>query len=391
MLQIKDRILFFITLFDEMGNENCIADGGCPHEMYITFVNWSGSTIELDPNENCENSKCECSHYGFYAAHGKFRQGYCPSQSLNNNTQCNIRVSGREGSAVCPEGWIRFRWVDNRSHKLWITYNAAGWTDFQNKSFVSASIYGTTAMSVTVVEEGEWAYKVTVSPVVEGKRSQQGSYAGECAEDRVIGGIKLAGNVLVGAVAKGLIPKRKNEARVCFYDDTPGILSTAWQVGAHLSIHFDHVVGAVASRGGFTTAIQEMARRCPGSISKIQFWCHGGAKGRVLSGNKPLQFGLDGEPDDFEPLLGKCEGATLWFRSCSTFATTDEDKGFPGEKATRIADALIQKYGFSMVAGHTNTIRYEQSCMFVRRAGRWYGPKTAMMTQDAEIEDYFQF
>ncbi len=147
--------------------------------MFIYIANHSGETIELDPNDRCENKKCEVSHYGFYAAHGKFCDtGFLPSKHLKTGFQSEIRVSSREAAIILPAGWIRYRWTNDTNAKLLIDYSDAGWGGLQNMPNVSAKIHGTKKYSVAVTEEGHRSYKVTITPAAASSNPFQGIYTG---------------------------------------------------------------------------------------------------------------------------------------------------------------------------------------------------------------------
>jgi hypothetical protein len=279
--------------------------------------------------------------------------------------------------------------IDATSTKVKIEYNAAGWSDFQNRTFVRAVVVKG-SIGVEVVETGERRYCLTITE--DGKSIDE---AGLEAEDRVKVGLKLAGNAILGLVSKPILEiidaTKKTNCNVVLHDLSPmDLLSTVWWAGSTFSVHFDKRIGCHESYGSFREGIRQVAESCK-SIKKIQFWCHGGSQGKVFCGNELISFGLNGERDDFEPLMGKVNGATIWFRSCSTLASGDDDRGLPGEKGTEIADHLISKYGFRIVAGHTATIKFMQECLYARYQGSWYGPKASGVTQDAEIEDFFDF
>ncbi len=144
-----------------MGNSSCVATGGAPHQVTIKVINLSGGTIELDPSRTCD---CGEGHGGFNAKHGKFNGS--PFASMDTGLECIFRVSGREASAVCPEGWVQYRWRLDNNIKLRIEYNAAGWTDLQNRSFVSAAIVQSTKKyGVEVITINDWSYEIKLAPV----------------------------------------------------------------------------------------------------------------------------------------------------------------------------------------------------------------------------------
>jgi hypothetical protein len=163
-----------------MGNQSCVSTGGAPHQMTIELINTSGGDIELDPSKICE---CPERHQGFHAAHGKFN--FEPARSIHNGYKTIIKVSGREASAVNPVGWIQYRWCENHSAKLYLDYNSAGWTDLQNRSFISAICRGTNKYGVSVEQVDNRGYKITITPFAQ--VSTTVASGGQYAEDRIMG------------------------------------------------------------------------------------------------------------------------------------------------------------------------------------------------------------
>ena len=127
-----------------MGNTNCVADGGTPHEMKIRLTNYTPFTFHLDDEAVC-CSKCQ-HHRGFSAESGKFVQGHEPAQRIGPNDSMTTHVSGRESSAVVPDGWIQYIVSDSDGRqpkcKVRINYSGAGWSSFQNKTVVECLIIG---------------------------------------------------------------------------------------------------------------------------------------------------------------------------------------------------------------------------------------------------------
>lgn len=141
-----------------MGNNNCVADGGSPHQMTITIVNRSGVDFELDPEQQC---LCEAQHSGFYAVYGKFN--HKPQVNLSNGgTPSIINVSGREGSAVCPQGWIRYRATKNHKAIFRISYSSVGWISLCNSSYVRGCVY-CNDLGVNVCAVGDRSYEISLN------------------------------------------------------------------------------------------------------------------------------------------------------------------------------------------------------------------------------------
>jgi hypothetical protein len=128
----------------KMGNTNCVADGGTPHKMTITLSNATPYIFVLDKSARC-CSKCN-EHCGFSAESGKFVNGHVPPIEIKPNASSDIHVSGRESSAVVPDGWIQYEIHDPLGNatlcKIRVNYSGAGWSSFQNKTVVECIFVG---------------------------------------------------------------------------------------------------------------------------------------------------------------------------------------------------------------------------------------------------------
>jgi hypothetical protein len=90
-----------------MGNELCVATGANPHSMGIYLLNNSSKLLKLSDDGPCG---CSSQHRGFDAVHGKFKAEFAPPQAINaNGGDYKCWVSGRDGSAVKPEGWFSYQ------------------------------------------------------------------------------------------------------------------------------------------------------------------------------------------------------------------------------------------------------------------------------------------
>jgi hypothetical protein len=163
-----------------MGNQSCVASGAAPHQMCIELINSSGGDIELDPSKTCE---CDDRHAGFYAAHGKFNSE--PERRIRSGCSTVISVSGRSGSAVNPVGWIQYRWCSDHKATLYLDYNSAGWSDLQDRSFISAVCKGTNMYGVTVEQLENRRFRITVAPT--SRIPESAASGGQHAEDRIMG------------------------------------------------------------------------------------------------------------------------------------------------------------------------------------------------------------
>ena len=123
--------------------QNCVETGANPHSMGYYLINESSKKLTLS------NEICICgSHYGFSALHGKFKEGWQPQQTIEASGESKCWMSGREGAAVCPVGWIHYKIEGGGILK--IEYNSAGWADLQNRAFIEASILNSSSLKVFV-------------------------------------------------------------------------------------------------------------------------------------------------------------------------------------------------------------------------------------------------
>jgi hypothetical protein len=121
----------------------CVETGANPHSMGFYLINESSKKLTLS------NDICVCgSHYGFSALHGKFKKDWQPQQTIEAGGESKCWMSGRDGAAVCPAGWIIYKIEGGGTIK--IEFNSAGWTDLQNRAFIQASIQNSTSLKVFV-------------------------------------------------------------------------------------------------------------------------------------------------------------------------------------------------------------------------------------------------
>lgn len=175
-----------------MGNK-CVASGGSPHLMTMKIINMSASSLSLS-SKLCE---CDERHRGFSATHGKFLREPC--SVIESSCETTVHVSGREGSAVCPAGWISYDIMGGGN--LQISYNSAGWSDLQDRKYVRADVTNCSSLTVSVVESCEGRFEITVKVRNPGSSSHQSSSAGLAAANRVLPAIEnfIPGGGLVTA------------------------------------------------------------------------------------------------------------------------------------------------------------------------------------------------
>jgi hypothetical protein len=119
------------------GEQSCVETGANPHSMGYILVNRSSKDLTL-----CSDL-CVCQqHRGFNANHGKFKAGWQPGSTVRAGYQDKCWMSGRDGSAVCPEGWIRYDVAGGG--RVEIVFNSGGW------STVFSSGYGMNCAAIQV-------------------------------------------------------------------------------------------------------------------------------------------------------------------------------------------------------------------------------------------------
>ena len=134
------------SILGMLGNDCCVAGGANPHSMGYFLINTSSKKLSLS-NEPCQ-PYCN-RHRGFSAEHGKFKEGWEPRPSIEAGANGKCWMSGREGSAVCPEGWVKYK-IDGGGGNLLIIYNSAGWTDLQNRAYMEVSVSKDSPLKVSV-------------------------------------------------------------------------------------------------------------------------------------------------------------------------------------------------------------------------------------------------
>ena len=126
--------------------QNCVAYGANPHSMGIILINNSSKNLILS------QSLCQCeNHHGFSAVHGKFKPGFEPQSVLRRGCSAKFWMSGREGSAVNPAGWISYYFEGGG--KMNIQYASAGWSDWKDEAFVRASIIDDESLIVDAIRK----------------------------------------------------------------------------------------------------------------------------------------------------------------------------------------------------------------------------------------------
>lgn len=107
-----------------MGNELCTAGGGCPHQVDILLVNDTEIPLVLDQDQDCQR---ECHHKGWQVAAGKLVEGREPPDKLDPFSSINFSASGREGTAVAPNGKVYYE-NEELNIKVAVCWSCAGWT-----------------------------------------------------------------------------------------------------------------------------------------------------------------------------------------------------------------------------------------------------------------------
>lgn len=120
-----------------MGN-NCVAGGGTPHRCDIVIANNTDLKLRLDSTQKCQR---DCDHRGFQIACGKIVLGAEPPAKIGAHQLGRFSVSGREGSAVAPEGKVFY------SNQQWNLHIVVSWAN--------ASSLGATPPAFTAVISGK--------------------------------------------------------------------------------------------------------------------------------------------------------------------------------------------------------------------------------------------
>eukprot|EP00092_Neocalanus_flemingeri_P002007 GFUD01002140.1.p1 GENE.GFUD01002140.1~~GFUD01002140.1.p1 ORF type:complete len:181 (-),score=31.51 GFUD01002140.1:44-586(-) len=112
-----------------MGNA-CVAAGGTPHRADITVVNDTNFPLQLDQSVGC-NRECQCK--GWQVTEGKIVEGCQPPDEIPAFSKGLFSVSGRDSSAVAPEGKVFYR---NEALKLDVTlsFTKTGWASKHNSA-----------------------------------------------------------------------------------------------------------------------------------------------------------------------------------------------------------------------------------------------------------------
>ena len=108
-----------------MGNTNCVATGGTPHRCDIVIANNTDFPLDLDLSQGCGGE--ECNHRGFQVNAGKIVHGFEPPSKIGAHSLGRFSVSGREGSAVAPNGKVYYR-NDSLNLNVVISWANSGWT-----------------------------------------------------------------------------------------------------------------------------------------------------------------------------------------------------------------------------------------------------------------------
>ena len=123
-----------------MGN-NCIAGGGTPHRCDMVIANDTDLPLRLDKTKKCRR---ECEHSGFQIACGKIVLGAEPPAKIGAHQVGRFSVSGREGSAVAPEGKVFYH------NQQWNLHIVISWANVS-----SVGLPGATPPALTTLVGGK--------------------------------------------------------------------------------------------------------------------------------------------------------------------------------------------------------------------------------------------
>lgn len=121
-----------------MGNTACVATGGTPHKVELKIVNNTELILQLDTTQDCGRG---CDHKGWQVAAGKIVAGQEPPEAIQPFSSEQFSVSGREASAVAPNGKVFY---ENAGAELKIAlgWTCSGWTAPGGSSIISVIISG---------------------------------------------------------------------------------------------------------------------------------------------------------------------------------------------------------------------------------------------------------
>ena len=101
-----------------------MASGGTPNRADIIIKNDTPHDLRLNVEEKCD---CYEEHKGFMATNGKFVKGKLPPAVIKEHSMGRFSVSGREASAVAPNGKV-FYYNKEENLKVVFTWHASGFT-----------------------------------------------------------------------------------------------------------------------------------------------------------------------------------------------------------------------------------------------------------------------
>jgi len=121
-----------------MGNELCVASGGCPHKVDILLVNDTEIPLALDVDQDCQRD-CQCK--GWQIKSGKIVEGQEPPGELPPFSSATFSAAGREGTAVAPCGKVYYE-NEEVGLKVAVCWSCAGWTSPGCSNSATVSITG---------------------------------------------------------------------------------------------------------------------------------------------------------------------------------------------------------------------------------------------------------
>jgi len=129
------------------GTQSCVQTGSNPHSMGYVLVNNSSKCLTLS------DIPCACgNHRGFSTTHGKFKQDFQPLLSIAPGKSDKCWMSGREASAVNPEGWIHYN-VEGGDTCVRIQFNSSGWSHGAHRIQAGIRVAAPRNISVRILEQ----------------------------------------------------------------------------------------------------------------------------------------------------------------------------------------------------------------------------------------------
>merc|ERR1711971_258962 len=105
------------------GQSACVAGGGTPHQIDILIINNTEYDLELDKSEISPDG-CQ----GIEVNAGKIVKGAEPPLVVKKMSKARFSASGREASAVAPNGRVFYHNKQENLHLISVKADVDSWT-----------------------------------------------------------------------------------------------------------------------------------------------------------------------------------------------------------------------------------------------------------------------